>query len=41
MWLNKHRNSKKIGYKFLDEIFRDIINQPKNVEGWIKLMKIN
>jgi len=39
--LNKNRNSENFLYKFLDEILRDIINQPENVEGWIKLMKIN
>ena len=40
IWLNKNGNLEIFGYKFMDEIFRDNINQPKNVEGWIKLKKI-
>jgi hypothetical protein len=28
-------------HKFPDEIFRDVINYPENIEDWIKLKKMN
>jgi hypothetical protein len=39
--VRQKREFRNFWINVLDEIFRDIINQPENVEGWIKLKKIN